>query len=133
MRLYRGGAEAPGWVRDGQGRLTRETVHSMLRRLPGWDYHGRAICQITITLADRSAGLLGRLEVKGPRGWVSVEEAKGLGLKPEGIDARVVASELGREVERCWAEIDYHGMRPANIDVLARTAVKMEGYGYGAG
>jgi len=58
------------WVRDEHGRLRRETVHSMLRRLPGWDYRGRAIYQITITLADRSAGLLGRLEVKGPGGWV---------------------------------------------------------------
>ncbi len=112
----------PGWVRDEQGRLRRETVHSMLRRLPGWDYRGRAIYQITITLADRSAGLLGRLEVKGPGGWVSVETARAARepYRPEEIEARVVASELGREVERCWGEIGryYPQVRPIGFQLM---------------
>jgi len=97
-----------GWVRDENGALRRETIHSMLRRLPGWDYRGRAIYQITITLADRSSQALGRLEVKGPGGWVSVAEAARSGrepYRPEEIEARVVASELGEAVRRCWGEI----------------------------
>lgn len=55
---------AEGWCRGADGALRRETVHSMLRRLPGWNYRQRAIYQITITLADRASRSLGRLAVK---------------------------------------------------------------------
>ena len=83
-----------------------EIIHSMLRRLIGWDYRQRAIYQITVTLADRASQALGRLEVKGNGGgWVSVEVVRGMGLEPDEVVARVTPSEIGEIVLRCWAEI----------------------------
>jgi len=105
-----------GWVCAGNGALRRETIHSMLRRLDGWDYRQRAIYQITVTLEDRASGSLGRLEVKGPAGWVSVGEVKGLGLKPEEIEARVVASELGEAALAALAEMP---RRYPQVEILA--------------
>ena len=32
---------APGWVRDANGALKRETIHHMGRRLPDFDYSSR--------------------------------------------------------------------------------------------
>jgi len=97
-----------GWVRDENGALRRETVHSMLRRLPGWDYRGRAIYQITITLADRPSAALGRLEVRGSSGWVSVEAARAAHepCRPEAIedmDARLSLLDQLRDIWRVLA------------------------------
>lgn len=116
-----------GWRRDESGALRRETVHSMLRRMVGWDYRQRAIYEITVTLADRASQALGRLEVRFSAGvrfsptvsartgpeprWLSVAEARramaapGGGWSPEAVEARVVASALGEAVERCWEAI----------------------------
>ena len=87
----------------------REIIPSMLRRLNGWDYRQRAIYQITLTLADRTAPMLGWLEVKGPDGnWVPIEIAGDLGLQPEMIEARVVPSVFGEAVMVALAEMPQH-------------------------
>ena len=86
-----------------------EIIPSMLRRLNGWDYRQRAIYQITLTLADRTAPMLGWLEVKGPDGnWVPIEIAGDLGLQPEMIEARVVPSVFGEAVMVALAEMPQH-------------------------
>ena len=51
---------APGWVRDENGALRRETIHRMGRRLPDFDYSSRRIYEITVVLEERRA-VLGRL------------------------------------------------------------------------
>ena len=54
-----------GWHADeATGLLLRDTVRSMLRRRNGWNYKGPGLYMITLTLADRSRGWLGELEVK---------------------------------------------------------------------
>ncbi|MDO5319428.1 MAG: hypothetical protein Q4G65_12440 [bacterium] len=86
--------------------VRRDVIHSMLRRLNGWDYRQRAIYQITLTLADRTVQALGRLEVKGPGGdWLPIAAARGLGLTPEAVEARVVPSELGEAALLALAEM----------------------------
>lgn len=54
-----------GWTTDEKGRLRRETIHHM-GRLPGWDYRRKGYYVITIVLADRREGKLGRLVVRNP-------------------------------------------------------------------
>ena len=58
----------------------------MGRRCFNWDYSSRCIYMITITLADRSRPILGR-------------------LVDEGAEWRIEPSEIGRIVEECWREI----------------------------
>ena len=60
--------------------------HHMGRRCFNWDYTSRCIYMITITLADRSRPILGRLVCEGEE-W------------------RVEPSEIGRIIEECWREI----------------------------
>ena len=59
---------APGWVRDENGVLRRETKPRMNRRLPGFDYSQRMIYEITIVLEERRP-ILGRL-VKAGETWL---------------------------------------------------------------
>ena len=85
------GSAARGEVRGGErekamGEVRQEVKHRMGRRCFGWDYSGRCIYMVTITLADRSRPVLGRL-VGGGEAW------------------RVVPSGIGRIVEECWREI----------------------------
>jgi REP element-mobilizing transposase RayT len=68
------------------GEVRQEVKHRMGRRCWGWDYSGRCIYMVTITLADRSRPVLGRLVGEGGA-W------------------RVEPSEIGRIVEECWREI----------------------------
>ena len=95
---------AAGWVVDEHGALRRETIHHMGRRLPGWDYRRRGYYVITIVLENRRSAALGELRVRRPMActagaeWVSVGEAKGLGLEPDQVEAKVVYSELGRAI-----------------------------------
>ena len=66
--------------------LRQEVKHHMGRRCFNWDYSSRCIYMITITLADRSRPILGR-------------------LVGEGEEWRIEPSEIGRIVEECWREI----------------------------
>jgi len=115
-----------GWVRDENGALRRETIHSMLRRLPGWNYRQPWIYQITFTCADRRGAPLGRVVVReaagaahrlsprgqdgtgsragdgaSPRGegaWLSLAEARVAKIAPEAVEAKVELSPLGEAV-----------------------------------
>lgn len=66
--------------------LRKPVKHHMGRRCFNWDYTSRCIYMITITLADRSRPILGRLVCEGEE-W------------------RVEPSEIGRIIEECWREI----------------------------
>lgn len=66
--------------------VRQEVKHHMGRRCFNWDYSSRCIYMITITLADRSRPVLGR-------------------LVGEGEEWRVEPSEIGLIVEQCWREI----------------------------
>ena len=96
----------PGWCLDENGAWRRETVHSMTRRCLDWDYGQRAIYEITVELADRRSKALGRLLVgNGAGGWVAPAAARGLGLQPEDVTARIELTALGKVVADCWEAI----------------------------
>ena len=61
---------APGWVRDENGALKRETKPRMNRRLPGFDYSQRMIYEITIAwrelAQDRGVSAAGQDGVECP-------------------------------------------------------------------
>ena len=133
---------AAGWVVDENGALRRETIHHMGRRLPGWDYRRRGYYVITIVLENRRSAALGELKVRRPavgtagagqtRGgeelggcgeggeWVSVGEAKWLGLEPDQIEAKVVYSELGRAIFDHFRKMDEFtpGLEPVYCAVM---------------
>ena len=57
-----------GWHADETtGLIVRDTIHSMLRRRNGWNYKGPGLYMVTLTLADRSRGWLGELEILGSK------------------------------------------------------------------
>jgi len=89
-----------GWVRDESGALRRETIHSMLRRLPGWNYRRPWIYQITFVCADRRAAPLGRVVARkrGDTAWRSLPEARRTKILPDEIEAKVDRSPLGEAV-----------------------------------
>ena len=110
---------APGWMLDEQGRLMRELKPHMGRRLRGWDYRRPGYYMITLVMADRREGKFGELVVKRPaaclagaaigagpatgqsacaESWLSIDEARALGLEPEQVEAKVVFSPLGRAI-----------------------------------
>ena len=66
----------------------------MLRRCRGWDYRGRGIYMVTLTLRDRSRPLLGRL----------VTDSDG-GGDPEKVRARIEPTDLGSTVEDLWGDL----------------------------
>jgi len=117
---------------NAEGEWRYETVHHMGRRCLTWDYRQRAYYEITLTLEDRASQALGRLEVRGrtPRGaragqaavsaWVSVEAAKGPGLTPELIEARVVRSVLGEAIFAHFRRIGEFTpeMRPVYCEIM---------------
>ncbi|MCQ2221169.1 MAG: hypothetical protein MJZ12_07220, partial [Prevotella sp.] len=72
---------------EGEG-WRHNTEHSMKRRMEVHDYQSRSIYMITMCVTDRQP-CLGRLT------WSA----------PDGSDAAIVPSLLGREVERCWYAI----------------------------
>ena len=83
-----------------------ETRHRMTRRCEGWNYCSRAIYMITLVQEDRRRPHLGRLAIE--------DEAS----SSEAVAARVEPNELGA------ATINYHGATFAEIDSLAREAVR---------
>lgn len=95
------GACAPCPAPEAQASGSRRPVcHHMGRRLAGWDYRQPCIYAITMVLADRRSQALGALEVRNPLSgaWVSPDAARGIGLSPDSIEARVVPGALGRAV-----------------------------------
>ncbi len=68
--------------------------HSMLRRFKDWDYCAPRIYMITITLADRSRPLLGKLVIDSPPNTL-----------PEFVCAHIEPSAIGEIVQKCWATI----------------------------
>ena len=78
----------------------------MTRRCLDWNYGQRAIYEITVELADRRSKALGRLLIgDGAGGWVAPVEARGLGLRPEDVAAKVELTALGKAVADCWESI----------------------------
>ena len=73
--------------------------HSMLRRSRFWDYCEPRIYMITITLADRTRPLLGKLVIDSP--WDT---------PPEALRAHIEPSALGNMVQECWNAI--HKIHP---------------------
>ena len=89
----------PGWHRDeSTGCLIRDVIHRMGRRAFRWDYFGTGTYLITMTLADRSRPLFGRLVGTGPE------------------SARIELSPLGREIDRHLRNI---GAFSPEIETLA--------------
>lgn len=92
-----------GWCVNERGELRRETVHSMLRRLPGWNYRQPWIYQITMTCAHRAATPLGRIVVRSRTehpaggGWMPLADARGR-FTPEDVEARVEYTSLGTAI-----------------------------------
>lgn len=80
--------------------LRRETIHSMLRRMNGWDYRKPWIYQITLVCADRRAAPLGVVEVRetGASPWLSLPAARQAAIPPDRIEARITRSALGTAV-----------------------------------
>jgi len=72
----------PGWHYDEDtGAIMRDVIHRMGRRCFNWDYCGKGVYMVTMTLADRSKPLFGRL----------------VGESPE--TAAIELTELGRAVD----------------------------------
>ena len=116
----------PGWARDENGALRRETIHHMGRRCRNWDYRCDAVYLITLALADRTHPLLGRLVVERPLGagdFVASDEAQQRGgeaqrqggeaqqrgggprCDPAEVKACVELSDLGRAVDGLLGEL----------------------------
>ena len=68
----------------------------MLRRCKSWDYCAPRIYMISITLADRSLPLLGKLVIDSPKD-----------APPESVCAHIEPSVLGSIVQDCWAKARY--------------------------
>ena len=66
----------------------------MLRRCRNWDYRGRGIYLITLTLRDRSRPALGRLAIDCAGGG-----------DPEQVRAHVESTDLGAAVEALWRDL----------------------------
>lgn len=113
---------ASGWRRDDEGRLVRETIHRMTRRLTGWNYREPAIYQITIVLADRRLQALGRLLMLSPIAWPYQVQEKPI-TRVDAITLNRVCQHIAGDAA---AEINYHGMIPTNIDALAYAAAKAQ-------
>ena len=117
-----------GWHADEvTGLLLRDTVQSMLRRRNGWNYKGPGLYMITLTLADRSCGWLGELEVKAlgskfPSTGVSARElARGCFPDlPSPADCRIALTPLGEAVAAVWREIttNWPGVEALDLQVM---------------
>ncbi len=86
--------------------------HSMLRRCHNWDYCAPAIYMITLTLADRSRPLLGRVEAVLPDG--------GFPCPPEAVKAKFIASELGKAILNHWMafQVFSPGISPLYLQLM---------------
>ena len=121
----------PGWHYDEDtGAIMRDVIHRMGRRCRRWDYCGKGAYMITLTLADRSKPLFGRLVGESsvttetttitPAAWPYVPGEK----KMTRIDACVL-NRIAQWLSGPGAvEIKYQGVEPRQVDRLAREALK---------
>ena len=113
------------------GFLLRDTIHSMLRRRNGWNYKGPGLYMITLTLADRSCGWLGKLEILGSKlpstGPGARELARGCLFAPECFqdlpapsDCRIALTPLGEAFVAAWREIsaNWPGVEALDLQVM---------------
>ena len=115
-----------GWHADETtGLLLRDTVHSMLRRRNGWNYKGPGLYMVTLTLADRSRGWLGELEILGSKlpstGASARELVRGcLQDLPSPSDCRIALTPLGETVAAAWREIsvNWPGVEALDLQVM---------------
>ena len=115
-----------GWHADeATGLLLRDTIHSMLRRRNGWNYKGPGLYMVTLTLADRSRGWLGELEILGSKlpstGLSARELARGcLQDLPAPADCRIALTPLGEAVAEAWREIsaNWPGVEALDLQVM---------------
>ena len=117
-----------GWHADeATGLILRDTVHSMLRRCNGWNYKGPGLYMITLTLADRSRGWLGELEVKAPPSKLGGTGGRGLASTggrledlPAPDDCRIALTPLGEAVAEAWCEIgtNWQGVEALDLQVM---------------
>lgn len=71
--------DPPGWRYDEDtGAMVRDVIHRMGRRCRKWNYRGKGVYQITLTLADRASRALGRLCFDEARGAVFLSLGFGL-------------------------------------------------------
>ncbi len=89
------------YYQDEQGRWRLPVKHHMGRRRSDWHYNWTGLYMITLTLADRSRPILGR-------------------LVGESGDAQIALSELGESVARLWQTIgDFHPeVEPLDFQVM---------------
>ena len=117
-----------GWHADETtGFLLRDTIHSMLRRRNGWNYKGPGLYMITLTLADRSRGWLGELEVEAPpskldgTGLSARELARGYFQDlPAPSDCRIALTPLGEAVAGVWRELsaNWPGVEALDLQIM---------------
>ena len=115
-----------GWHADETtGLLVRDTVHSMLRRRNGWNYKGLGLYMITLTLADRSRGWLGELEVPPSKLCSTLPGARELARGcfqnfPAPVDCRIALTPLGEAVAEAWREIsaNWPGVEALDLQVM---------------
>ena len=117
-----------GWHADETtGLLLRDTIHSMRRRRNGWNYKGPGLYMITLTLADRSRGWLGELEILGSKlpstglgGTGQVPSRLLEGALPAPSDCRIALTPLGEAVAAAWREIsaNWPGVEALDLQVM---------------
>ena len=109
-----------GWHADETtGLLLRDTIHSMLRRRSGWNYKGPGLYMITLTLADRSRGWLGELEILGSK-LPSAYLFAGASLNQL---ASWIVEGTGEQARQHLARRHYRGAVVADVEKLAFAAV----------
>ena len=115
-----------GWHADETtGLLLRDTIHSMLRRRNGWNYKGPGLYMITLTLADRSRGWLGELEILGSKLPSAESSARELARGcfddlPAPSDCRIALTPLGEAVVAAWCEIsaNWPGVEALDLQIM---------------
>ena len=107
----------PGWHYDEDtGAILRDVIHRMGRRCLKWDYCGKGVYMITMTLADRSTPLFGRLV--GDSAETAAIELSELG--------RAVDSHL-RRISEFTPEIELLGAQfmPEHLHAVLRVTQRM--------
>ena len=107
----------PGWHYDEDtGAIMRDVIHRMGRRCFNWDYCGKGVYMVTMTLADRSKPLFGRLVGESPE--TAAIELTELG---QAVDAHLRRiSEFTPEIELLGAQL-----MPEHLHAVLRVMRRM--------